>query len=153
VTWSKDRIGGLILLGIFVFYGLQTQSIELLPIQQSAALTARSLPYTFTLLGLLGALWLIVKPTDATRPALHGLHWPRLLLFLVLMSLYGLVLRPAGFVLSSAIFLAAGFWLLGERRPLAIAGTAMTVATGFWLLLNYGLGVHLTPLPAAVGVP
>lgn len=148
MIWSKDRIGGLVLLGLFVFYGLQTQNIELLPLQQSAALTARALPYTFTVLGVLGAIWLVLKPTEHTRPAFHGLHWFRLVLFLLLMSLYGLALRPAGFVLSSALFLSCGFWLLGERRLLALVGSALVITVAFWALLNFGLGVHLPPLPA-----
>ncbi len=147
MSWSNDRIGGLVLLCLFAFYGLQAQHIELLPIQQSAALTARTLPYTFTVLGLLGAFWLVLKPTHQNGPAVHGLRWWRLGLFLLLMSVYGLVLRPLGFVLSSVLFLAAGFWLLGERRLWALTVVALVVTLVFWALLNLGLGVHLAPLP------
>ena len=93
MTFSKDHIGGLLLLSIFAFYGLQTQSIDLLPIQQSAVLTARSLPYTFTLLGIAGAVWLLLGPGDSDRPAFKGLRWGRFFLFLLLMSVYGLALR------------------------------------------------------------
>ena len=151
MTWSKDRVGGLMLFGIFLAYGFNSQSIELLPLQEAAALTARTLPYTLTLLGLAGSLWLMLKPTASALLNWRGLHWPRYGGFLLLMSLYGLALRPMGFLLASAAFLAIGFMLLGERRWLRLLGVAAGFTTLFWLLMSYGLGVHLPPLPALGG--
>jgi putative tricarboxylic transport membrane protein len=145
---GKDRIGAALLFALFVMYGLQSRSIELLPIQEAAALTARTLPDTLAVLGILGSLWLLIKPTAIQPPALVGLHWLRLAGFLLLMSLYGLALRPAGFLLASAGFLAGGFWLLGERRPVRLLALAIAVAVGFWLLMSMVLGVYLPPLPA-----
>ena len=148
MTFNKDRIGAAMLLAIFVLYGLQSRSIELLPIHQAAALTARTLPYALTVLGILGSLWLLIKPTDTQPVSISGLRWLRLAGFLLLMSLYGLALRPAGFLLASAGFLAGGFWLLGERRPARLLAVAIAVACCFWMLMSTVLGVYLPPLPA-----
>ena len=64
------------------------------------------------------------------------------------MSAYGLSLRPAGFLLSTFIFLAAGFVLLGERRWLPTSLVAAGVSVGFWFLMNHVLGVYVAPWPA-----
>ena len=152
MNWSKDRVGGLILFCIFLLYGLQSRAIELLPIQETASLTARTVPYTLTLLGLTGSLWLIFKPANLNPPALAGLHWLRLGGFLMLMSMYGLALRPAGFLLASVAFLMCGFRLLGTSRLIPLTAIAIGIAGGFWLLMSYGLGVHLPALPA-MGAP
>ena len=64
MTFNKDRIGAVMLLAIFVLYGLQSRSIELLPIHQAAALTARTLPYTLTVLGILCLLYTSPSPRD-----------------------------------------------------------------------------------------
>ena len=84
MTFNKDRIGAAMLLAIFVLYGLQSRSIELLPIHQAAALTARTLPYALTVLGILGSLWLLIKPTDTQPVSISGLRWLRLAGFLLL---------------------------------------------------------------------
>jgi putative tricarboxylic transport membrane protein len=63
------------------------------------------------------------------------------------MSVYGLSLRPLGFLLSTSLFLMAGFLLLGERRPTWLIGVAVLVTVGFWALMSLGLGVFLSPWP------
>ena len=94
MSWSKDRIGGPMLFVIFLAYGFHSQAIELLPLQETAALTAQTLPYTLTVLGLIGSLWLTLKPSTRTHLSWRGLHWVRWGGFLLLMSLYGVALRP-----------------------------------------------------------
>lgn len=151
MSWGKDRIGGLMLFGIFLGYGFHSQAIELLPLQETAALTARTLPYTLTVLGLIGSVWLMLKPATAAQLNWRGLRWQRLGGLLLLMSLYGMALRPLGFLAASAAFLALSIALLGERRWLRLTGVAVGFTTVFWMLMSYGLGVYLPPLPAGGG--
>jgi putative tricarboxylic transport membrane protein len=61
------------------------------------------------------------------------------------------MLRPAGFLLSTTVFLFAGSAVLGERkwlRMLLVAG----LATGcVWYLVQEVLGIFLRPFPFFMG--
>jgi len=147
MNWSKDRIGAALLLGLFLVYGAQISNIETLSVDVDSTMNARSLPYVLTLLGLLGTLWMLYKPA-VSEPFKPGhLRWPKLIAFILLMSVYGFALRPLGFLIASSTLLAGGFWLLGVRPGWRVLGLGMAVAGAFWLLLSYGLGLFLPPLP------
>ena len=65
---SKDQIGGVLLLTFSLIYGALTFNIERPAVMTEAALTARSLPYALTVLGVILASWLILfgRSTVAT---------------------------------------------------------------------------------------
>ena len=152
---SKDRVGGTLLLAFFLGYGLLSQDIHLLPVMSELVFNARTLPYTLTVLGIVLAVSLIAWPSAASsttsstkpRPGLQLLHWWRFISFLVLMSIYGFMLRPLGFISATSMFLLCGFLLLGERRATWLFGVTFFIAFGFWALLNYALGVFIDPWP------
>lgn len=151
----KDRLGGMLLLAFFGSYAWLSQNIHLPPAYADAAFTAQTLPHFLAGLGILAAAWLVAFPPKLsevveTRPTSQSLNWSRLLSFLALMSVYGLSLRPLGFLLSTSLFLMAGFLLLGERRPAWLLGVAVLVTVGFWALMSLGLGVFLSPWPALI---
>ncbi len=58
---------------------------------------------------------------------------------------YTLTLRPLGFLIATAIFLAAEMILIGLRRPLLVIVMAAVMSAGVYALFRYGLEV---PLPA-----
>ena len=73
------------------------------------------------------------------------------LLLLALMVAYALLLRPAGFLISTSGFLILGSLILGERRIFLTIGIA-AVATGLvWYLAQVVLGIFLRPLPIFIG--
>ncbi len=148
MTWNKDRVGGLLLLLFFITYSLLSQNITLLPAQLNPTFTAKTLPHALSVLGICGALWLVLRPTQNAPIAFRGLLWGRFFASLLLMSLYGLMLRPLGFLLATGVFLSMGFLGLGERRWLIILAIAGMVTLLFWWLMHFGLGVYLPPLPA-----
>ena len=82
---------------------------------------------------------------------LRDLNWPLALVFLALMSAYGFAVRPAGFLLSTALFLMIGFALLGERKIWRLVVVAVPLVVAFWALMNYGIDVYIDPLPAFMG--
>ena len=144
---TKDRIGGVLLLVFCLAYAWLIQDIRLLPFQANAGFTARTMPEVLSVIGIGLALWCIVVPGSGERPDMRGMDWPRTAAFLGLMSVYGLAVRPLGFIVSTALFLIAGFMLLGERRPLWLLGVAVPLVVLFWLLMDKGLDVYLRPLP------
>jgi len=68
------------------------------------------------------------------------------------MILYALMLRPAGFILSTSGFLIFGSIILGERR-IFLTVIIAAIATGVvWYLVQVVLGIFLRPLPFFMGV-
>ena len=144
---SKDRIGGVLLLVFCIAYGIQSQNITLLPMQAKSAFHARTMPEVLMVLGIGLSVLVILFPGSHQRPKLSGFKWVTAGLFLALMSVYGLSIRPMGFILSTSVFLIAGFALLGERSILKLLLVALPLSVGFWVLMTQGLDVFIEPLP------
>ncbi len=148
MSMSKDRIGGVLLLVFCLTYGLLSQQITLLPFQENVAFHARTMPEVLSVLGIGLAVLIIVFPGSDKKLELAGYNWISCALFLGLMSLYGLTIRPLGFILSTSLFLMIGFWLLGERKPLLLILASVPLVVLFWVLMTQGLDVFIEPLPA-----
>ena len=147
VIFTKDRIGALLLLAFSLIYGYLSQSIRLLPFQQNVAFHARTMPEILTVLAVVLALLLLLMPPSQDKLSLSGLKLGKGLLFLLLMSIYGLTLRPLGFIISTSLFLIIGYALLGERRPLPLLLASVPLVVVFWLLMTKGLDVFIEPWP------
>ena len=144
---TKDRIGGVLLLLFCGTYAWLIGDIRLLPFQEASSFNARTMPQVLAALGIGLALWCILLPGSSEKPQVRGLDWPRVLVFLGLMSVYGLILRPLGFILSTTLFLIAGFLLLGERRPVWLLIGSVPLVVAFWYLMNEVLDVRVFALP------
>ena len=147
---SKDRLGGLLLLAFCVTYAFLSQQIRLLPFQESSAFHARTMPEVLSVLGIGLSLIVIAFPGSRQPVSLKGYDLVKVALFLGLMSVYGLTIRPLGFIISTSAFLMIGFWLLGERRPVYLVLVAVPLVVLFWLLMTEGLDVFIEPLPAVL---
>ena len=144
---SKEQLGGIGLLLFSSVYAYLTFAIPLLP-QFTDVFNARSMPGALGILGI--ALSLALLTRRGPRAGVERLHWGYGFVFLLLMSLYGLGLRPLGFILSTTLFLAVGFVVLGERRVLPIILVAGAVTVVFWTLMNFALGVYIARWPAGL---
>lgn len=145
--FTKDRIGGLLMLIFCILYAWQSQNIRLLPFQLNSAFHARTMPEVLAVLGIGLSILVILFPSNKERIALRALNWQLGLAFLALMSIYGLSVRPAGFLLSTSIFLIIGFAMLGERSIIKLLLVSIPLVVAFWALMNYGLNVFVEPLP------
>ncbi len=145
---TKDRLGGLLMLIFCVIYAWQSQNIKLLPFQLNSAFHARTMPEVLAVLGIGLSLLIIVFPSNRERLNLSQLNWPLGLAFLALMSVYGLTVRPAGFLLSTSLFLMIGFAMLGERSIIKLLLVSVPLVVAFWVLMNYGLSFFIEPLPS-----
>jgi putative tricarboxylic transport membrane protein len=146
---TKDRIGGALILAFCLFYAWKIGDIRLLPFQRGDAFTARTMPIALVTLGLALSTLLVIRPGGGERPALRGLDWGRVGFFLVWMSIYGLTVRTFGFIISTTLFLAIGFAVLGERRLWMLAAVSVPLVVLFWVLMTQGLDVYIAPWPAA----
>lgn len=145
--FTNRRIGALLLLAFCVTYAILSQRIPLLPFQAKSAFHARTMPEVLAVLGIGLSIAIIVLPSPKEFVELAGKNWFTVIAFLALMSFYGLTIRPFGFILSSAILLGVGFWILGERKIWLILAVSVPVSFAFWALMTLGLGVFLEPLP------
>ncbi|MBI4182931.1 MAG: tripartite tricarboxylate transporter TctB family protein [Proteobacteria bacterium] len=92
-------------------------------------------------LALFAVEWLRLQPRLDRRVGARFLVTP------AIAGLYGLLLVPAGFIVASALSLAAMLFVFGERRPLFGAAIAVVTAVATYAVFVRLLGV---PLPAGV---
>lgn len=144
---TKNRLGGILILVFCLTYAWLSQSIRLLPFQLNSSFHARTMPEVLAVLGIGLSILVIVVPGARDRLELGKLNWPLGLGFLALMSAYGFAVRPAGFLVSTSLFLMIGFGMLGERSIVKLVLVAVPLVVAFWVLMNYGLGVFIEPLP------
>lgn len=148
---SRDRVGALLLLVFFVVYGYLSTRITLLPFQLNNAFHARTAPQFLTAAGIVLALFLLFKPSDLRPMDTSGMTFKRVGMLCVLMVFYGLTVRSLGFLAATTIFLAGGFWVMGERRWIVLVGASVPIVVGFWLLMTQALDVFVAPFPAFLG--
>lgn len=144
---TNDRIGGVLLLVFSVAYGFLTFEIPLLPFQAQAAFTARTMPEALSVLGIVLSLVMIIKPSSDARPDVAGFLWGRGAIICLVMVIYGLTVRPGGFLISTSLFLMAGILILGERRWWLVLLASIPVVVFFWVLMTQLLGVFIEPWP------
>tara|TARA_B100000676_G_scaffold205400_1_gene201622 strand:+ start:317 stop:724 length:408 start_codon:yes stop_codon:yes gene_type:complete len=69
------------------------------------------------------------------------------IILLGLMVAYALLLRPAGFLLSTISFLSLGGVVLGERKVYILIPITTLATVIIWYLVQGVLGIFLRPLP------
>ncbi len=69
------------------------------------------------------------------------------IILLALMVAYALLLRPAGFLLSTISFLSLGGVVLGERKIYLLIPITILATLIIWYLVQGVLGIFLRPLP------
>lgn len=158
---ALDRWIGLVLLGVCLVYGYTawfTMDDILAPFMRRNPIWPSTFPKVLSLLGIVASL-VIVLGLEKSEAKIGEIDYRKLweynlgqaLLLLGLMALYALLLRPAGFLLSTSGFLILGSVILGERRIILTIIIA-AIATGVvWYLVQVVLGIFLRPLPLFIG--
>lgn len=145
---SRSAVAALILLAFCSAYGLLATTIELFPGQESEAFSPRTLPVGLAIAGVLLTLAELIKSLrrpDVGAAPWSGFDWLRAAPLLAAMIAYGALFEPLGFVPATALFLAAGIAILGERRPIFVLILPVVFAVGFWFLISRLLGLYLAP--------
>lgn len=145
---ARDVIGAAVLLAGFIVYGLHARDIALFPGQETEAFTPRTLPYVVAIAGALlcvvRAMFTLRRP-DSSGEMNAWSGWARVAAFCAFMLGYSVLLVELGFVVATILFLAAGFAMLGERRPLMLTVLPVVFTLAFWLLMSQVLGLYLAP--------
>ena len=156
---SLDRWIALILLGFCVVYGYTAWFVmdaTLAPFMKRNPIWPSTFPKILSVLAVATSFIILLKiarpvarnsSSDMDLSELKNYKIKEAIILLALMVAYALLLRPAGFLLSTVSFLSLGGVVLGERK-IYILITLTTLATVIiWYLVQGILGIFLRPLP------
>ncbi|MCG8561826.1 MAG: tripartite tricarboxylate transporter TctB family protein [Hyphomicrobiales bacterium] len=134
---TSNRVSALLLLALSVAYFIASYDIELYPGSEEEWITAQTFPrYIGGAAILLSFLILVLpSPSDEGLAQWKTFDWVRPGLLCLLMIGYGLTIKTVGFLLSTTVFLAAGYMVLGERRWWVLLVASLPVAAGFEFIL------------------
>jgi putative tricarboxylic transport membrane protein len=143
---TKERIGALFILTLSIGYGYMAYQIKLFPGDELEAMTARTLPLVLSAMGIVFSLILLATGNRKDIGGnIAGLDWKPVILLMLLSLLYGYSLNWLGFLVSTTLFLIAGFWILGEKRLKILLLVAVPFVFIFWFGLTQLLEIYLAP--------
>lgn len=150
MTLSKEQIGALFFLVVSILYGYYANRIKLYPGDEYEAMTAQTLPFVLSGLGIVLSLCLLIGGTTnelrhLSAPKWKHLNWRPLIGLMSISLLYGLALDWLGFLIATVLFLIAGFRILGEKRIKVLLFVSLPFVFGFWFGLTELLDIYLAP--------
>ncbi len=160
---ALDRWIALIILGIALAYGYAAffaMDHLLPPFMQRNPIWPSTFPKVLAVLAILTSLVIVLglekpsgeqKTPDIDYRRLGDYNIGQAATLLALMVAYALLLRPAGFLLSTVGFLAIGGMVLGERKLYILIPVAALATGVVWYLVEGVLGIFLRPLPFFLG--
>lgn len=160
---ALDRWIALVILLICVAYGYAaflTMDGTLPPFMRRNPIWPSTFPKILAILAILTSLAILLGFEKSTKdPTEREINYMRLqdykigqaALLILLMIAYALLLRPAGFLLSTTAFLTLGAVILGERRFHILVPVSIAAAVGIWYLVQEVLGIFLRPWPFFLG--
>ncbi len=160
---ALDRWIALIILGICLAYGYAaffTMDASLPPFMKRNPIWPSTFPKVLSVLAILTSLVILLglegssdtsKKLDIDYRRLGDYHIGKAIALLALMVAYALLLRPAGFVLSTVGFLSVGAIILGERKFHILLPVAALATGVVWYLVQGVLGIFLRPWPFFLG--
>ncbi len=148
---AREKVGALVILLFSAAYGLLARNIPLSFLSQQEVFTARTMPYGLAVIGIVLAFFILVLPTvdpegkKSLSETTKGMDWSTAIQLVILMLIFGLIMKWLGFILSSILFLLGGFWVLGERRIKLMLFSALLLVAVLWFIMAFLLGVYLAP--------
>ena len=156
---ALDRWIAMVILCIALAYGYAaffTMDQSLPPFMQRNPIWPSTFPKVLSVLTVLTSFVIVVgleqpsgEPKEADidyrRPGDY--HLGQALALLGLMAAYAILLRPAGFLLSTGGFLIVGAVILGERKFHILVPVAALATAVVWYLVDVTLGIFLRPWP------
>lgn len=148
---AREKLGALLMLIFSIAYGVESFRIPLSFLAQQETFNSRTMPMALAAAGIVFSILIIVLPTvdpegrhsfaDVTR----GMEFKKTGYLILLMIAYGLIMKWIGFLIASALFLMAGFRILGEKRIKVIILGAVPLVIALWFIMSLLLGVYIAP--------
>lgn len=156
---TLERSIAVIFLVLCFAYGYSafvTMQNNLLPFELNMVFLPNTMPKVLSVVGAIVALVIIFSsspPSDgggAGQLDFSKLEWRHIaqaIGLLVAMAAYAILLRPIGFIASTALFLTLSSLLLGERKLHLLMPIALFAAFVIWFLVERILDIVLKPWP------
>lgn len=145
----------LMLAAIYGYTAFFEMDANLPPFAKNSPVWPSTFPKLVSVCAIFVGLGLLVsslkqKPEESQQliNELKGYEWAPVLIFIVMMVVYALLLRPAGFIATSIAFLAIGGIILGEKRYVTLLVISSLFTVGIWYLVQEVLGIFLRPWPS-----
>ncbi|NNJ69346.1 MAG: tripartite tricarboxylate transporter TctB family protein [Boseongicola sp.] len=162
---ALDRWIALIFVAFCCIYGYAaffTMDHLLPPFMQRNPVWPSTFPKMLAVLGAVVGLIVLLgieQTDDSAEPGATDINYRNLreyklgqaTVLLGLMVAYALLLRPAGFLLATTVFLVAGSAVLGERKLHVMIPVALIATGAVWYLVQEVLGIFLRPFPFFLG--
>ncbi|MEW9922042.1 tripartite tricarboxylate transporter TctB family protein [Marimonas sp. MJW-29] len=141
---------------IYSYAAFFTMDQLLPPFMQRNPIWPSTFPKVLSVLAILTSLVILLgvekapekdSPPEIDYRRLGDYHLWQAIALLALMVAYALLLRPAGFLLSTVSFLTLGAVILGERKFYILLPVAILATGVVWYLVERVLGIFLRPLP------
>lgn len=156
---ALDRWVAFVILCVALAYGYAaffTMDGLLPPFMQRNPIWPSTFPKLLAVLTILTSLIILLglekneddeKAPDIDYRRLGDYHLTQALTLLALMVAYALLLRPAGFLAATFLFLCCGALALGERKFHILLPVAAVASFVVWYLVDEVLGIFLRPWP------
>ncbi len=151
----------LIMCLIYSYVAFVSMEASLLPFERNMSFLPNTMPKWLGVLGIITALVVLLNtgPGQAHQPGDGDINYRRLgdyklgqaLMLICAMLAYALLLRQLGFLASTALFLAGGSYILGERKFMVMIPVSIAAAFFIWYLVQEVLGIFLRPWPFFLG--
>lgn len=163
---ALDRWIALIFVTFCCVYGYAaffTMDQLLPPFMQRNPVWPSTFPKLLAVLGVVVGLIVLLgvekAPQAEKEPSATDINYRRLgeykvgqaLMLLAIMVAYALMLRPAGFLAATTVFLVAGSTILGERKFHIMIPVSILATVFVWYLVQQVLGIFLRPYPFFMG--
>ncbi len=161
---ALDRWIALVILMICVAYGYAaffTMDAGLPPFMQRNPVWPSTFPKILAVAAIIVSLVILLGiEKSSLQPDAMDINYRRLtdyklgqaVSLLALMVVYALMLRTAGFIISTTVFLVGGSFILGERKFHVMVPIALLATGIIWYLVQVVLGIFLRPWPFFLGV-
>jgi putative tricarboxylic transport membrane protein len=130
---ALERLVALAIVAVALAYFALAFQIRVPPSSDGSPFSARSFPFAIGLATAALALWIAVRPPPGAEIEARAFAWGRAAGLVALMAGFALLIAPLGFVVTASLFLAGGFFVLGERRPRVLLPVAVVTALAFWI--------------------
>ena len=151
---STVKIISLLFFIFSAFYLYTAYQIRVFSFDENAAFNAKTFPIYLGYFGMFIAALKIVLPENGSEEVHQKfLNYKKTLILVLIMVVYGLIIRPVGFFLSTSLFLLSSYYFLGERRWLRMFMLSFPFVAIFMFLVHGLLDIYLTdPILKALGV-
>ncbi|MEJ6474239.1 tripartite tricarboxylate transporter TctB family protein [Pseudoalteromonas piscicida] len=152
---NRELLGPVLFLILFSLYALSAWQIPIMPFEEYEAVNSATLPKVYALIGIIVCVLAIAatlfkapqqdKPNNKASETISTATIIQCSALIILMLIYSSLLEPLGFIVSTILFLACGFFIMGERRKQIIVLASVPVVIVFWAIMTQLLGIYLVP--------